>query len=64
MIPASLEEDAVKIAPMHDRVRISEPLAKGFVQRNAGDLVATQGVHQPEIVDVDRHGSCRIADPR
>ncbi len=59
---AGLQEHAVQIAAMHHRIGIAEARAKRLAQIDMGDLFGGQRVHQPELVDIDRHAARGFAD--
>jgi len=52
----------MQVAAMDDRIGIAEAPAERLVERDAGDLLGGQRIHQAQLVDIDRHGARRIAD--
>ena len=52
----------MQVAAMHHRIGIAEPGAKRLAQIDMGDLLGRQRVHQPELVDIDRHAARGLAD--
>src|SRR5580658_8326972 len=46
---------------MNNGVGIAEASAKGFVQRNACDLLSRHRIHQSEMVDIDRETARRLS---
>src|SRR3569833_1376262 len=57
-----LQEHPMQITTMHHRIGIAEPLAEGFTQIDMGDFFGRERVHQPELIDIDRHGARGFAD--
>ena len=45
----------MQIAAVHHGVGVAKPGAEGFAERDPGDLVAGDRVHQAQVVDVDGH---------
>ena len=62
MVLAGAQENAVQIAAMHHRIGIAEARAKRLAQIDMGDLFGRQRIHQPELIDIDRHASRGLAD--
>jgi hypothetical protein len=62
MVAAALEQHAVQVAAMHDRVGVAVALAEGLAEIDVADLAVGHRVHQPELVDIDGHLPCRLAD--
>ncbi len=62
MIDTGLQEDPVQVAPMHHGIGIAEPGPECLIQRNSGDLLPAQGIHEAQIVDIDRHCPGRVTD--
>src|SRR5581483_3540601 len=52
----------MQVAPMHHRVRVTETRAEGLAQVDMTDFLRRQGIHQPQLVDVDRHGARCLTD--
>ena len=52
----------MQIAAMHHRIGIAEARAKRLAQIDMGDLLGGQRIHQPELVDIDRHAARGLAD--
>ena len=52
----------MQVAAMHHRIGIAEPGAKGVAQIDMGDLFGGQRIHQPQLVDIDRHAARGLAD--
>ena len=52
----------MQIAAMHDRVRIAKARAKGVAQIDMGNLFGRDRIHQPELIDIDRHAAGGFAD--
>ena len=53
----------MQIAAMDHRIGIAEAGAKRLAQIDMGDFLRRQRVHQPELVDIDRHAARGLADP-
>ena len=47
---------------MDDGIGVLEALAERLVERDGGDVLAGHGVHQAQLVDVDRHLAGLVAD--
>ena len=47
---------------MHHRIGIAEARAKGVAQIDMGDFLGGQRIHQPQLVDIDRHAARGLAD--
>ena len=60
--PTGIEQHAVQIGTVDDRVGIAEAPAERFVDRNFSDLRAGHAIHHDQAVDVDRLGAPGIAD--
>src|SRR5258708_10647643 len=52
----------MQVAAVHHRVGIAEAGAKRLAQIDMGDLLGGDSIHQPELIDIDGHISCRLAD--
>ena len=52
----------MQVAAMHHRIRVAEARAKGLAQINMGDLFGRQRIHQPELIDINRHAARGLAD--
>ena len=52
----------MQIAAMNHRIGIAEAGAKGLAQIDMGDFLGGQRIHQPELVDIDRHAARGLAD--
>src|SRR4051795_11635667 len=64
VLAAGAQEDPVQVAAVHDGVGIAEALPERLIERDPDDLFSGHGVHQPEIVDVDRHAARGVADTK
>src|SRR5260370_26580265 len=62
MALAGAQEHAVQIAAMHHRIGVAEARAKRVAQIDMGDFLRRQRIHQPELVDIDRHAARGFAD--
>ena len=54
----------MQVAAMDDGVGIAETRAKLVAEVDVADLAIGQRVHQPELVDIDRHAARRSANPK
>ena len=61
-VAAGLQEHAMQIAAMHDRIGIAEARAEIVAEIDMGDLFGGQRIHQPELVDIDGHAARGLAD--
>ena len=52
----------MQIAAMHHRIGIAETRAEGIAQIDMADLLGGQRIHQPQLVDIDRHAARGLAD--
>ena len=52
----------MQIAAMNHRIGISETRAEGVAQVDVGDLFGCQRIHQPQLIDIDRHAARGLAD--
>lgn len=52
----------MQIAPVDHTVGIPEAGAKSVIERNAGDFVTADRVHQPQAVNVDRRRARLVAN--
>ena len=59
---AGFQKYAVKIAAMHDGVRILEARPKRLAEVDVRDLLGGERIHQAQRIDVDRHCARRLAD--
>ena len=62
VVPAGLQKNAVQIAAMNHRIGISEAGAEGLAQIDMGDLLGAQRIHQPQLIDINRHAARGFAD--
>src|SRR5690606_23191244 len=53
---------AVQVRPVDHGVRVAEAFSKGLVQGYVADLFAAERIHEPQLVDVDRAGTGRVAE--
>ena len=60
--PAGIEQHAVQIGAVHDRVRITEARLEIVAERNRCDRLPVDRVHQPQAVYIDRAGTRLVAD--
>ena len=60
--PGGAEQGAVQVAAVDDAVGVAEAGAEGVVERDAGDLLAADRVHQAQAVDVDGERAGLVAD--
>src|SRR5271169_134036 len=52
----------MQIAAMHDRIRVAETRAKGSAQIDMADFFRRQRIHQPQLIDINRHAARGLAD--
>ncbi len=52
----------MQVAAMHHRIGIAEARAEGLAQIDMGDFFGRERVHQPELIDIDRHAARGFAD--
>ena len=52
----------MQIAAMHHRVGVAEARAERIAQIDMGDLFGRQRIHQPQLIDINRHAARGLAD--
>ena len=57
IVLATAQHDAVQFAAVHDGIGIAEPFAERRVERDRADFLGTDGIHQQQLVDIDRSGA-------
>src|SRR6266850_1684343 len=59
---AGAQENTVQVAAMHHRIGIAEARTKRIAEIDMGDFLGRQRIHQPKLIDIDRHASCGFAN--
>ena len=62
VVPAGVEQHPVQVAAMNHGIGIAETGAEGIAQVDVGDFLSRKRIHQPELVDIDRHAARGLAD--
>ena len=52
----------MQVAAVDDRVRVAEADAERLVERNVGDLLPAHGIHEAQVVDIDRDRARCVPD--
>ena len=62
MLAAGRQQHAVQVAAMDHGIGIAVARAERLAEIDVADLAVGQRVHQPELVDIDRHLARGLAD--
>ena len=59
---AGLQQHPVEVGAVNHRIGVPEPVPELVVKGDMADLVAVRRIHEPQLVDVDRHPPRLVAD--
>ncbi len=51
----------MQIAAMHHCIGVAETRTEGIAQIDMGDLFGCERIHQPQLIDIDRHAARGLA---
>ena len=61
---AGFQENPVQVAAVDDCVRVAEADAERLIERNVRDLLPAHGIHEAQVVDIDRNRARCVPDPK